>query len=157
MGAGREREHGRDHSGCPACAAFPTGSEGLDWDHVHEAAELPAVEHTDARHVIHGYLVRLGSHLGAHQRWFFFGHLEPALVFGRAARMSASVSSYGVHAAATEAHQDPANPTRDITTIHVRTGTGLDRADDELQHFDRWLRATRARPESSHYHPPPRE
>lgn len=148
-----DERHG-SRSGCPACAAFPTATEGLDWDHVHEAAELPAAEDTEARHVIHGYVVRLGSHLGAHQRWFFFGHLEPALVFGRSARMSASVRSYGVHAAAVEARHDPASRARDVTTIHVGTGTGLDRIDDELEHLDRWLQAVRARPEAAHYHPP---
>ncbi|MGH3771889.1 MAG: hypothetical protein ACRDRW_10905 [Pseudonocardiaceae bacterium] len=85
--------------GCPEC----DGSHEHQpiYDHIHEVTVLPCARHAEDWVVVSGYGVGIrGS--GLRQTWMFFEYLEPALVFGRAGRMSSDVSSYGVYAAARE-------------------------------------------------------
>ena len=56
---------------------------------------LPRELHRDDHVVRRGYAVEFGQ-------WFFFPAIEPALAFGRAARMSLDCSAYGVSEAAQE-------------------------------------------------------
>jgi len=117
---------------------------------VQDAGRLPRRVRSDRRVVEHGYAAEIGG-MGT-STWFFFGHLEPALVFGRAARQSGRITSYGVHPAAEEWRWDsPAGPERKI--LHVVRSERLDRRGDEREHITRW--ADRCDPCSAHWPPTP--
>lgn len=57
-----------------------------NYHHVHDVEELPRERRTDHHIVVHGFAVRLSGSIDT--CWVFFHHLEPALAFGRAGRMS---------------------------------------------------------------------
>lgn len=60
-----------------------------------DCAALPSAVSRDDKVVARGYVVGNGQ-------WWFFNAFAPAVAFGRASRMSAEVSGYGVFAAARE-------------------------------------------------------
>jgi hypothetical protein len=114
-------------------------------------AQLPPARRVDEHLVVSGCAVELAGH-GLTRTWVFFADLEPALVFGRAGRMSnVDISSYGVHPAARECRYLQGG---DVVTLYVGTGGNLDRREDEAQAFGRWLAGTSLT--SSHYQPPDR-
>jgi hypothetical protein len=119
-----------------------------NYDRVVHVAELPRQVSRDSLKIEHGYAVELGGSIG--ECLVFFAHLEPALVFGRAGRMSSGdISSYGVFAAARELRFDE-RLRRDVVALHI-TGSNLDRQDDEAEAFRRWIAGTSLA--SSHYRP----
>ncbi|MEZ7005477.1 hypothetical protein [Streptomyces sp. AD55] len=60
---------------------------------------------------------RASSRPAVRRTWVFFEHLEPALVFGRAGRMSSyGITSYGVGQAAREVRFDH-DTGRRVTTL----------------------------------------
>ena len=68
-------------------------------DHAEAVSKLPARLRRDDEQVSHGYAVRLqGPRFDS--GWNNFHDLEPALVCGRAGRMAADVTGYGVVPAA---------------------------------------------------------
>jgi hypothetical protein len=119
--------------------AFPEYHE-VKW-----VKKLPRKTTRDERYVTHGYAARIGN-----SNWFFFEHFEPALVFGRAARMSLQISSYGVHEAAHEV-RFVSSVGDDQQTLHVLDGAGLDRAPGEMESLLRWVRGVD--PASAHWNP----
>lgn len=138
-------------SPCPECAGWSRQSARRNYDHVHRVDSLPRAKHTDSHVIRRGYAVGIGGALP--QLWVFFTDLEPALVFGRAGRMSLDVSGYGVYEAAHELRADE-RLGRDVQTLYVLRGQSLDRRPDEADAFARWVAG--CDPASSHWSPPGR-
>ncbi|BCJ65070.1 hypothetical protein [Polymorphospora rubra] len=110
-----------------------------------DCLELPRQSNREDRIITHGYAVGFGQ-------WFFFDALEPALAFGRAARMSTDCRGYGVYRAAHETvfcdeHQ------ADERVLHL-TGVSLDRKPDEVEPLKRFVQAVKENPWSAHWHEP---
>lgn len=118
------------------------------YDHVHWVDELPRKRHVEDHIRNHGYAVGMSGTLP--QTWIFFDDRAPALVFGRAARMSAAIRSYGVYPAAHEVRWNE-HLNRDVFTLYLRQNEGIDRRPDERKDFQRWLDGVD--PESSHFRP----
>lgn len=120
---------------CPDCHG-PTPN----YDHIHGATTLPRRTHTNDHVVTPGYAVGMSGvgGQGLPQTWVFFEDVEPALVFGRAGRMSGGdISGYGVYEAAAEVRF---NGRRDVTTLHVKSDQpSLDRGEGEAEVFARWV------------------
>ncbi|MFD6187455.1 hypothetical protein [Streptomyces goshikiensis] len=142
---------------CPACDdktwAWKGGQPG--YDHIHRVPRLPDEEREDGHYVLHGWATgfRSVTEPGLRQTWVFFEHLEPALVFGRAGRMSIyDISSYGVYRAAREERFDRESEEM-ITALYV-TGRALDREPGEDKHIARWTRGVQH--DSAYYEDPVR-
>jgi hypothetical protein len=135
---------------CPDCRqAYP--SKQSNYDHVHDVDTLPRARRTDGLVIRRGYAVGMDGEIP--QMWLFFDHIEPALVCGRAARMSiGDITGYGVYEAAQELRFDPRRR-RDVSTLHVRTGDVFDRCPDEKEAFTRWVAGCDHT--LSHWTPPP--
>ncbi|WP_047892805.1 hypothetical protein [Micromonospora sp. RV43] len=101
---------------------------------------LPRQVSTDDRRVLHGYAVGFGQ-------WFFFPALEPAITFGRAARMSIDCTGYGVYEAAWEVRFCPDHGT-DERVLHL-TGVSLDRQPGEVEILERFVQGVKDNPESA--------
>jgi hypothetical protein len=112
-----------------------------------ECLDLPS-ERYDPDHVIRrGAAVEIG-------RWFFFTAREPALAFGRAARMSLDCHSYGVYTAARESKYCERHDIDEIVLL-VNTAKGnIDRKSDEADDLERFVQAVREWPDSSSWHEP---
>ncbi|MEU6412657.1 hypothetical protein [Microbispora sp. NPDC046933] len=138
---------------CAECAAIPWTRPSLhpNYDHVHGVNSLPNAEQyadIESYSVTYGYAVGFDGRVP--QTWVFFEHLEPALVFGRAGRMSTrDISSYGVFAAVREVRYNH-DLKREVITLLV-SGTAFDREEDEAEAFVRWLEG--CRPESADFEP----
>lgn len=107
--------------------------------------ELPPRGSSDRHVVRHGYAVDAGG------SWYFFTDLEPAIVFGRAARMSLDCRSYGVFRAAHETNHC-AQHGDERALIFV--GLQVDRGADEADVINRFAAGVAQHPESSHWHAP---
>ncbi|BBA99247.1 hypothetical protein RVR_5786 [Actinacidiphila reveromycinica] len=126
----------------PLCKQY----QQIDPAGLYHVDRLPAEMHSDGRIVEHGYSV----HLGGFPR-FFFTAIEPALTFGRAARMSRNVHDYAVVAAAEVRQYCPAHGDE---VVHVATGAPpLDRQPGEQAVFARF--AANVRADSSSWHGAP--
>ncbi|KOU08306.1 hypothetical protein ADK86_04145 [Streptomyces sp. NRRL F-5755] len=100
----------------------------------------------------HGYAVGFAGNSGLPQTWIFFADLEPAVVFGRAARMSAfDVNHYGVSEAAGETRYTE-RLGRDVVTLHLKQDSHLRDHDNEMPILKRWVRG--CRPDSAYYEGP---
>jgi hypothetical protein len=82
----------------------------------------------------------------------FFGALEPAIAFGRAARMSMNCGSYQVRRAACETRHCLEHGLDEIA-LHL-VGPNLDRQDDEVEILKRFVQSVKEHPWSSHWHEP---
>ncbi|MFD7161115.1 hypothetical protein ACFV9C_41480 [Kribbella sp. NPDC059898] len=111
---------------------------------------LPKLRASDSKVVTPGFAVEIhGPRVPAMR--VFFQDLEPALAFGRAARMACGdVNGYGVLKAlrVTEWNETTRS---DATTLYT-TGGNLDRRPDEHAALRRWLDGVSV--ESSHFRPP---
>jgi hypothetical protein len=114
---------------------------------VRHTDHLPRRSHLDHRIIREGFAAEIGG-VGT-ELWFFFEHLEPALVFGRSARQSLRINGYGVHPAAEEISSKPGG--RDRRILHVARSERLDRRADERGHF---LASANACDVASAYWPP---
>lgn len=86
--------------------------------------KLPAEVHEDDRRIRHGWAVGFGQ-------WFFFEDLEPAIAFGRAARMSLDCAGYGVYRAAHEIQFCERHNLDEVALlVNIKAGS-LDRRDGE--------------------------
>lgn len=105
---------------CPECATMWMSGAHPNYDHIHAATSLPPAKRSDSLIIRRGYAVGIaGVGSGIPQTWVFFEHREPALVFGRAGRMSShDIASYGVYEAARENRFD-ARRRDDVTTLYV--------------------------------------
>lgn len=110
------------------------------YDEIRMVDALPDRKRSDVLKITLGYAVCIGA-------WYFFEDLPPALVFGRAARMSNEVSAYSVHRAAREARFND-GLRRDERFLWFLSES-LDRHDDEADHFRTWIDGTG--PKSSHW------
>ncbi|MEV6925574.1 hypothetical protein AB0M46_13890 [Dactylosporangium sp. NPDC051485] len=134
------------------CQRYEQGSTAWDnrlprdyWGAV-EIDTLPRALHRNDHVVARGYAVGFGQ-------WFFFPAIEPALAFGRAARMSAECSAYGVYEAARELkfcehHQ------QDELVLLIKKGDSLDRKADEVELLKRFVQGIKERPWSAGWHEP---
>jgi hypothetical protein len=120
------------------------------YDEVRHTDSLPRRSHLDHRIVRHGFAAEIGGR--GTELWFFFEHLEPALVFGRSARQSLRINGYGVHPAAEEISAKPR--ARDRRILHVIRSERLDRREDGSGHFLVW--AYMCDPASAYWPPTPR-
>lgn len=105
------------------------------YHHLKETQKLPRATRRDDRVVSRGYAVGL-SIVGLEQTWFFFEHKPPAVAFGRAARMSATVTGWGVYNAAQEI-SFCSTSMRDVLTLHIQPGNdwggSAQLSDDDLE------------------------
>ncbi|MEV5768732.1 hypothetical protein AB0L34_29775 [Micromonospora sp. NPDC052213] len=107
--------------------------------------ELPREVLRDDRSVTRGYAVGFGQ-------WFFFPAIEPALAFGRAARMSVDCPAYGVYEAARElqfCHRHGVDE-----RVLLLTGESVDRRPGEVEHLKRFVQGVKENAWSAHWHPP---
>ncbi|MER7736576.1 hypothetical protein ABTX80_37465 [Streptomyces erythrochromogenes] len=143
-------------STCPACEDTTWAWAGRQpgYDHIHRVVHLPDDQRdVDTHFVMRGFAVGFSSARagGLPQTWVFFEHLEPALVFGRAGRMSThGISRYGVYQAAHETRFD-FETAEQVTTLYV-SKRSLDRKAGEDRHFAQWVRGVRL--DSAYYEPP---
>ena len=117
----------------------------VEYDEVVIVARLDRPKSTPTVERANGFGVRLK------EQWFWFSTLEPASVFGRAARKSIQVRSWDLVRAATEARFD-AELDRDIFTLYVLDSAGAARnasKDRELMRREREEPSVR----SSHWNP----
>lgn len=108
-------------------------------ERLHKPLSTPLLERAD------GWAVRLED------QWFWFSTLEPASIFGRAARKSIQVRNWDLVRAATEARFEP-ELDRDVFTLYVLD----DRSAARRAFKDReMLRREREEPDikSSHWNP----
>ncbi|WP_285633531.1 hypothetical protein [Actinoallomurus iriomotensis] len=112
-----------------------------NYDHLHKTPALPRPKQTDSHIIVRGYATGMNGLTGLQQIWIFFDHLEPALVFSRAGRMSGyDITAHGVYEAARETRCD-FELDRDVTTLHVNLRSEFERgAEDEIEIFKRWVR-----------------
>ncbi|MEI7030700.1 hypothetical protein [Streptomyces pratensis] len=125
------------------------------YDHIHTVDRLPRTRYTDEHIVRRGYAVDIAGHPGAGlpRSWVFFTDLEPAVVFGRAARMSSyDISHYGVSEAARENRWSERAHT-DVATLCIKRGSHLRDHATELRLLKRWVQG--CRPDSVYYEAPP--
>ena len=111
-----------------------------------EINELPRAVRRDDHVITHGYAVGFGQ-------WFFFLALEPAVAFGRAARMSTDCPSYGVYEAAAESLYCGTHRT-DERVLLVDFDAGVDRSADEVETLKRFVQGVKEHPWSAHWRPP---
>lgn len=137
---------------CADCRGLFHGTPQPHYDHVHTTDKLPRARRTDEHTVKHGYVVGFAGNSGLPQTWIFFADLEPAVVFGRSARMSVSdVNHYGISEAARETRYTE-RLGRDVVTLHLKHGSHLRDHDNEMPILKRWVRG--CRPDSAHYEGP---
>lgn len=106
---------------------------------------LPREVRRDGHIVQHGYTVGFGE-------WMFFPAIEPAVAFGRAARMSLDCHGWGVYEAAQERRYCDRHG-QDEAVMLVLIGKELDR-DAELEQMKRFVQSVKEHPWSSHWLPP---
>ncbi|MFE2540996.1 hypothetical protein [Actinacidiphila glaucinigra] len=126
--------------GCPDCQWeqwLPAPQAQPHYNHVHAAKVLPPARDADNHQVVHGYAVGMGGPR-LPQLWMYFEDLAPAVVYGRAARMSPDVRGYGIYHAAREERVDW-DAERRVITLHV-TGRFLDRQAGEADILQEWIR-----------------
>lgn len=87
--------HDLPSHGCADC----TGTSTSD-THVHRVPTLPPEGRGGHQSVTHGWATALVRGPDGGADWTFFADLEPAVAFGRAARMSADVTDWRLHQAA---------------------------------------------------------
>ncbi|SEG94152.1 Exonuclease [Thermomonospora echinospora] len=135
---------------CPDCRrSMSTGMRQPHYDHVHVVEDLPRDCRSDSRTIVRGYAVGFAGTRGFPQTWIFFADLEPAIVFGRAARMSAyDINSYGVYEAAHDTFVDQ-SLNRNVATLHLKAGTDLRDHDTERPILERWIQG--CHPQSAYY------
>jgi hypothetical protein len=123
-----------------ACALCDqTGGGGSTYDHVHRVETLPSPRRSDDCVKTRGYAVQFSgpARHGVPSCWVFFTDREPALVFGRAGRMTDHINGYGVHEAVHEFRYDDRR--RDhIATLYVTTDR-IDGQPDERDDLRRWV------------------
>lgn len=137
---------------CPECGGPFMDAPHPNYDHVHRTGlgQLPRAARTDSHQVTRGYAVGISGRVP--QVWVFFDHLEPAVVFGRAGRMSGTdIVSYGVYEAAHELLYDD-DLARDISILYVDLDADLRDHQTERPILERWLRGTH--PSSARFQPP---
>jgi len=134
---------------CPECVRTVDGPFP-NYDHVHMVRALPRRRRSDAHVIIRGYATDIGGAVG--HLWVFFEDVEPAVVFGRAGRMSGyDIKGWGVHEAAREARFDPRSGA-DVVTLYVNLEVRLrDDTSAERRMLERWVRG--CDPQSSYYSP----
>lgn len=133
--------HGREHS--PYGNRLPEAYLG-----VAEVRALPAERRREDHLITRGYAAGIGQ-------WFFFPALEPAVAFGRAARMSTECSGYGVYEAARELKFCDWHLVDEIVLL-INMKTQVDRVDPEtdLQRLKRFVQGVKEAPWSAHWHEP---
>lgn len=96
-------------------------------------------------------MVRRGYAVGFGE-WFFFDAKEPAVAFGRAARMSLDCHGYGVYEAAHETVC--CDEHGDERILHINLNVNYDRTGDEVDHLKRFVQAVKEHPWSAHWREP---
>ena len=84
-------------------------------------------------------------------QWYFFWAIEPAIAFGRAARMSVDCRGYGVYEAA-YLHQECLDHGTEHVLLLARHSR--DREDDEVEVLKRFVQGVKENPDSAHWHAP---
>jgi hypothetical protein len=118
---------------------------GLDAGRYHAAVAIDTLPQELRRddHVIRrGYAVGFGQ-------WFFFDDVEPAVAFGRAARMSLDCSGYGLYPAAHELRFCDRHQTDERVLLVYMRGTG--QVDEEIEILKRFVQGVKEHPWSSHW------
>jgi hypothetical protein len=144
------------------CQLYEPGAtvfdNGLDVGRYLAAVEtdiLPRVVHRDDRIIQRGYAVGFTTY-GTRGQWYFFGALEPAVAFGRAARMSLDGHTYGVYEAAHDLMFCEIHDT-DEQVLLVTLGARVDRQPGEVEVLERFVQGIKEHPKSSYWHESLRE
>lgn len=104
--------------------------------------ELPKAAKSEKRAVSRGYAVGFGE-------WMFFGHVQPAVAFARAARTSHDCRGRGVYEAAREVRWCDAHG--DELLLHVRaTDAGLVDGSEEVAYLKEFVRRVEQNPDTAH-------
>lgn len=124
-------------------SAFGNKLDDTNYYAVVKCSDLPRKRHRE------DHVIRRGAAVGF-GRWFFFTAREPALAFGRAARMSLDCTSgYGVYAAAQEIKFCERHHKDEFVLLVDIEGGHLDRQDDEVDDLKRFVQAVKENPWSS--------
>jgi hypothetical protein len=108
--------------------------------------QLPQALHNGDHAIYRGYAVGFGQ-------WFFFPALEPAIAFGRSARMSTECPSYAIYMAAAEL-QFCQRHQRDERVLLI-TGHSLHRrVGNEVDVLKRFVQAVKENPYTPHWRSP---
>ncbi|WP_211787787.1 hypothetical protein [Prauserella muralis] len=122
--------------------------DDTDYYAVSACSDLPRECHREDHVIQRGAAVGFG-------RWFFFPATEPALAFGRAARMSLDCTSgYGVYAAAHEIKFCERHGADECVLLVDITGGDLARREDEVEALKRFVQAVKEYPWSSMWRAP---
>ncbi|SFW11445.1 hypothetical protein [Amycolatopsis australiensis] len=110
--------------------------------------ELPREVFRDDHTITRGWAVGFGE-------WFFFTAPEPAVTFGRAARMSADCHGYGVYEAARELQFCDIHEVDEWVLLVDIAGGQVDRHDEELQLrlMKGFVQGAKENPWSAHWKP----
>lgn len=113
-----------------------------------KCAALPRELHRNDHIITRGWAVGFGE-------WFFFTALEPAITFGRAARMSLDCHAYGVYEAARELQFCDVHNDDEMVLLIDTSGGQVDRHDEALQleMMKRFVQGAKENPWSSHWQP----
>lgn len=129
-------------------SAFGNKLDGTDYHAVVKSADLPRERQREDHIIVRGAAVGFG-------RWFFFAAREPALAFGRAARMSLDCSAgYGVYSAARELKFCDRHTVDETVLLVDIAGGNLDREPDEVEDLKRFVQAVKEHPWSSSWREP---
>jgi hypothetical protein len=128
-------------------SAFGNSLAGTKYFAVARCDVLPRAVRREDHVIVRGYAVGFGQ-------WFFFDALEPAVAFGRAARMSYDCRGYGVYEAAQELQFCDIHDKDEIVLLVNVAGGNLDRTDDEVETLKRFVQGVKEHPWSAHWHEP---
>jgi hypothetical protein len=129
-------------------SAFGNGLDAGPYLAAVDVSLLPRQLHREDHSVSRGYAVGFGQ-------WFFFPALEPAVAFGRAARMSDDCRGYGVYEAARELMFCDRHDADELVLL-VDLHAEVDRGDHELElrMLKRFVQSIKEHPWSAHWQEP---
>lgn len=134
---------------CADCAWYHSGPVQPYYDHIHQAQRLPRARYSKDHIIALGHAVGMAGPRHP-QTWTFFTDVEPALAFGRAGRMAADISSYGVYPAAQDIRFDRWTGS-DVVVLLIGPEPSLGRQNDEPALLQRWVQG--CHPSSAHFRP----
>lgn len=118
----------------PSAGSAGTSADGRP---VHRVPTLPPQGRAGSQAVTHGWVTALRRGSTGVVDWTFFEHLEAAVAFGRAARMSSDVTDWQVHEAATFTRVVDGHANEGLFVAAV--WKGLEDADHQAAVLHRWV------------------
>ena len=126
------------------CGPYISAARAREYLAAVRTDELPRKKRTDAQIIRRGYAVGVGQ-------WFFFEALEPAVAFGRAARMSLDCRGCGAYEAA-HVTQFCDRHNVDERVLQINLKAKVDHAADEVEVLKRFTQGVNEHPWSARWH-----